>query len=90
MVKYTKSLLNICEFLHIDFFKNLNIIIITKPTKSQALVKKGSKHMDDTVPLPEPDPLALKKLITQAIEICTDIGLLDFIHALLSQATPQT
>lgn len=46
--------------------------------------------MDDLDPLPEPDPLALKKLITQAIEICTDIGLLDFIHALLSQSALQT
>jgi hypothetical protein len=42
--------------------------------------------MDDLDPLPEPDPLILKNLITQAIEICTDIGLLDFIHALLSQS----
>jgi hypothetical protein len=45
--------------------------------------------MEDPVPLPEPDPLPLKELILQAVEICTDIGLLDFIHALLSQSALQ-
>lgn len=46
--------------------------------------------MDDLDPLPDPDPLPLKKLIVQTIETCNDFGLLDFIHALLSQSAPQT
>lgn len=46
--------------------------------------------MDDLDPLPEPDPLPLRKLITQAVELCTDIGLLDLIHALLSQSATKT
>ena len=77
-------------FFHIDFFKNLDIIIITKASKISGFCKKGRTPMDDLDPLPDPDPLPLKKLIVQTIETCNDFGLLDFIHALLSQSAPQT
>lgn len=71
----------------------MDIIISTKPTKSQALFKKGSKHMEDPVPLPEPDPLPLKTQLSRIVEGMTDWQMrlvLSFVTTLFGSAPSST
>ena len=71
----------------------MNIIIITKPTNSQALIKKGFKHMDDLDPLPEPDPLPIKAQLTRIVEGMTDWQMrlvLSFVTTLFGSAPSST